>query len=790
LSRGRSDYSLCATLAAVVKEQGLVGPSGGAVDSDLNRVWSVLASVQVGLWEWHVAADRVLWSDHAEQLFGLPAGAFGETYHGYLATLHPDDRSLVASNVEEVMAGTRDGYEIEHRIVWPDGSVRWLGCKARAFRTDAGALVRIAGTVLDVTRRKLAETAVRESDELLRSAMDMSPIGMAIISPSGAYLDANPAFCKLVGYPREELLLRDYQSITLDEDRSASTSAHDSLIAGGPAIQVEKRYLHKQGHTIWAQTNVALVRTPDGAPRYFISQIQDIGERRAAELALRASEHMLRQLTENLREMVWMCDFEVGGVIYVSPGFERILKIPRGDLRDMMRRWLALVHPDDRTRIDAMLQAPHLEQDESYRIVDADGTIRWLHCRTFPILDEAGNLHRLVGILEDITERRRVEHQLHHAQKMEAFGQLAGGVAHDFNNLLAVILPHTELAARARNLEPRVADSLSAIESAAQRAATLTRQLLQLGRREVLQPHDLDLNDTVTAFANLLRRVLREDVTLQLTLIPSLPGVSADPNMLGQVMMNLALNARDAMPDGGTLTISTSTTTLSEEEARTIDSARAGTYTCVEVTDTGHGIDPKDHHRLFEPFFTTKPRDKGTGLGLATVRGIVLQHGGCITVESRVGHGTSVRVLLPSLERPPELVVAPRVATPRGGSELVLVVEDESDVRHTTVLVLEQHGYRVMSAVDAADALRVLAEHGEDLSLVITDLVMPGVLSGRELVAKIAAEWPHIRVVLMSGYSPDVFGRELELRTGDQFVSKPVPISRLLEVMRSSLDHR
>jgi PAS domain S-box-containing protein len=762
----------------------------GVERADLNHVWSVLSSVQVGLWEWHVAANRVTWSDHVEQLFGLPTGAFGETYQGYLATLHPDDRSLVGRNVEEVVAGTRDSYEVEHRIVWPDGSVRWLGCKARAFRDDAGALLRIAGTVIDITRQKLAESAVRQSDELLRSAMELSPIGMALMSPAGAYLDANPAFCRLVGYTRDELLACDYQAITFEEDRAASQAVHEEILAGGPAVQLEKRYLHKGGEAIWTQVNVALVREPDGTPRYWISQIQDIRERRASEQALRASEQVLREVTENLSEMVFMLDLDAGRLLYLSPAFERVLKQPRGDFRDVMARWLASIHPDDRARVEATTGSLHLEQDVSYRLVDADGTIRWIHCRTFPIADANGRVHRAVGVVEDITDRRRFEHDLHHAQKMEAFGQLAGGVAHDFNNLLAVILPHTQLAARSLNLEPRVAESLAAIGTAAQRAAVLTRQLLQLGRRDVLQPHDLDLNETVTNFAGMLRRVLREDVNLQVALAPSLPAVSADPNMLGQVMMNLALNARDAMPDGGSITISTAVVTLTEDDARSIDSAHAGAYSCIQVTDTGTGIDPKVIHRLFEPFFTTKPPGKGTGLGLATVRGIVQQHGGCVSVESRLGHGTTVRLLLPSLSREPEKSVLRQSVAPRGGNETVLVVEDEASVRKTTVHVLEQHGYRVMSATDAADALRTLNDHGAGLSLVITDLVMPGTISGRELVAKIATAWPHIRVVLMSGYSPEVFGRELALRTGDQFVSKPVAIDRLLDIVRVSLDQR
>jgi two-component system, cell cycle sensor histidine kinase and response regulator CckA len=754
-----------------------------------SRLLKHLASVRVGLWEWDVADDRVSWSENVEELFGLPSGAFGQTYDAYLGTISPEDRPMIARYVEEVMTGKRDNYEIEHRIVWPDGSVHWIGCTARATRDDTGKLARLGGTVLDVTRRNSAENAVREIEERFRSAMALSPLGMSIATPDGKLLEVSPAFCRLLGYTRDELLALDLRTITVPDDLPSTHNMHAKLLSSTEQAQIEKRYLHKDGHPVWVHINAAAVCDAENKPRYFVAQIQDITERRAAEKALRTSEEILRQVTENLREVVWMVDIETGTLLYISPAFERVFSMARGDdLNELMARWLAAIHPDDRAMVVAKTSEPTVEQDMTYRLLDPGGNIRWIHCRTFPIREPGRNIRRVVGVAEDITERRRIEEHLQHAQKMDAFGQLAGGVAHDFNNLLAVILPHSELASRTRDLSPTVAESLTAIENAARRAAALTRQLLQLGRREVLQPTDLDLNETVSSFASMLRRVLREDVNLQVTLAPALPVVSADPNMMGQVMMNLALNARDAMPDGGTLALTTSKIVLDEDGAHRIDGAHAGTYSCVEVSDTGHGIDPAHQERLFEPFFTTKPPGKGTGLGLATVRGIVFQHGGCISVASAVGHGTQFRILLPSVAG--TRVQAPKAGAieSRGGNEKVLVVEDEAAVRRTTVLVLEAHGYQVMSAVDAVDALEILRTHGNEIALVITDLVMPGATGGLELVSQIVERWPEIHLVLMSGYSPDMFGRKIDLRTGDQFLSKPVEIDRLLEVVRAGID--
>jgi signal transduction histidine kinase len=438
------------------------------------------------------------------------------------------------------------------------------------------------------------------------------------------------------------------------------------------------------------------------------------------------------------------------------------------------------VHREDRARVIAATKVSPGGFDEVFRVLHANGGVRWVHARTFPIHDQHGRVFRVAGTAEDVTDQRRLDEQLRHAQKLEAFGQLAGGVAHDFNNILACVLPHAELWSRDERLPADVRESLHEIGDAARRAAALTRQLLQLGRRNVFQPRDLDLNQAVTTFVAMFRRVLRADVALRIALSPARLPVLADPNLVDQVLMNLAVNARDAMPGGGTLSIATSRLELDADGVRALPDLAPGRYACVELRDTGEGIDAEHLPRLFEPFFTTKPAGKGTGLGLATVFGIIQQHRGAITVETVPGGGTAFRVLIPEHQAPPRARRASPSPTPVRGDALILVVEDEPSVRRATELALVRHGYRVLTARDGYEGLRLLEEHGDAIDLMITDVVMPGTIGGRELVARLVERDARTRYLLTSGYSEDLFGQD---QVGDNFLPKPASVAQLLEAV-------
>ena len=507
--------------------------------------------------------------------------------------------------------------------------------------------------------------------------------------------------------------------------------------------------------------------------------------------SLRESEERFRQLAENIQEVFWMTDPTTKQVLYLSPAYEKIWGRSRKDIYESPARWLETIHTEDRPRVERALEARPTtgHYDETYRILRPDGGVRWIHDRAFPIRDAAGKIIRLVGTAEDITDQRQLEEQFRQAQKMEAVGQLAGGVAHDFNNLLAVIMMQSELALTETNLPKEARDSFEEIKVYIERAKSLTNQLLTFSRQQVMQAQELDLNDSVHALTKMLQRILGADVSLQLKLHPRPLLTRADAGMVGQILLNLVVNARDAMPDGGTLIIETRETILTPATVTEPPEGASDRFVCLSVTDTGTGIAPEHRPRIFEPFFTTKEMGKGTGIGLATVFGIVKQHGGSISVESEVGRGTTFQILLPATKT--EVVAANQNAEkpkPRGGSETILLVEDETSVRRLTHAVLERAGYQVLAAADSVEALRLWEQHPTPIHLLMTDIVLPNGINGRALAMRLSGHEPRLKVIFTSGYSTDFAGRELSLRAGQNFIPKPSPPDLILETIRRRLD--
>lgn len=395
------------------------------------------------------------------------------------------------------------------------------------------------------------------------------------------------------------------------------------------------------------------------------------------------------------------------------------------------------------------------------------------------------------GYASEITERLSLEAQLRHSVKMEAVGQLAAGVAHDFNNILTVIQGHSDLLQSTLELGPEHTKPLKQISLAADRAGNLIRQLLMFSRKQVMQPRHVDLNDVVSNVTRMLQRMIGEDVVLEVHQQVGLPSVHADIGMLEQVLMNLAINARDAMPRGGTFVLATGSQRFDKDATLLNPEARSGEFVCLTVSDTGCGMDPITLNRIFEPFFTTKEVGKGTGLGLATVYGIVKQHQGWIEVESRVGFGTTFRLYLPCSEKSAQPVEAPAQREPiRGGSETILVVEDEPALRDLVTEILGVYGYKVVAAESGLHALRVWEEHGHAVDLLLTDMVMPEGISGRDLADRLQKRDPELKVIYTSGYSPGMAGKDLALLEGFNFLPKPYPPTRLAQVVRECLDLR
>jgi nitrogen-specific signal transduction histidine kinase/CheY-like chemotaxis protein len=394
------------------------------------------------------------------------------------------------------------------------------------------------------------------------------------------------------------------------------------------------------------------------------------------------------------------------------------------------------------------------------------------------------------GIVMDITERRQLGEQLRQSQKMEAIGQLAGGVAHDFNNILTVIHGHASLLLVDKSMSKSAARSAQQIAQAAERAAGLTRQLLTFSRRQVMQPKRLDLNEVVSNMTMMLGRILGEDIALQLNYWPHPAFILADASMIEQVLLNLVVNARDAMPKGGQLVVKITTSRIDEDRQPYQPESRPGEFVCLAVTDTGCGIKPEDLRRIFEPFFTTKEVGKGTGLGLATVYGIVNQHKGWIEVDSEPGKGSSFRVFLPAAKETAAVQAEAKAAPAavRGGSETILVVEDEVAVRELVCSVLGSHGYKILHAETGVKALEIWQANKRKIDLLLTDLVMPDRLNGRELAEKLRAERPRLKVIFTSGYSADVVGKDLVLQRGLHYLQKPYDPRKLALTVRDCLD--
>lgn len=514
-------------------------------------------------------------------------------------------------------------------------------------------------------------------------------------------------------------------------------------------------------------------------------------DRRRAEEALRASEERFRELAENIHEVFWITDPAKREMLYISPAFEKIWGRSRESLLRAPGSWMDAIHAQDRDRV---LQAVVTRQcegtyDEQYRIVQPGGSTRWIHDRAFPVRDAFGEVVRIVGVAEDVTRRKELEAQFLQSQKMDVFGQLSAGVAHDFNNMLTVIHWHCHLLEEADHLPKELQDSVQQIQEAAGRATKLTRQMLMFCRRSVMQACPLNLNEVADSLLSMLARVIGENIELEFKPGTPIPGIQADPIMLDQAVLNLVVNARDAMPKGGVLTLATSSAEFDEAGARLHPGRRPGLFVCLTVADTGCGMDDATLVRLFEPFFTTKEPGKGTGLGLATVYGILQQHDGWVEVSSAPGVGSIFRLYLPAIGAPVAAPVSrPAGKSERGGNETILLVEDEPAVRASLSFFLRRWGYRVLEACDGDEACELWRQHRGEIALLHTDMVLPAGVTGLELARKMRQDRPGLQVILSSGYSEELIAPGCLDAQNITFLAKPCMPDTLASVVRRCLD--
>ncbi len=815
--------------------------------------------------------------------------------------LPPDVAAASEPRYRQALEGTESTFEYPYggRIY----SVQVVPVRGDATTTVTGGAV----IVLDITERKTAERELREASERFARIFDNAPIGEAIVAPDGRFLEVNRALCEIVGYPEDELLARTFQDITHPDDLDVDLEFVRQMLSGERrTYQLDKRYSHALGRTVWAKLSVSLVRDDAGEPLYFVSQIEDITERRNDQESLRESEARLAEAQRTARIGSWNWDVEpdavtwseqlyciydvdrgtaltygsfldrvhpqdrsqveqiVGNSMKTGEPFVTDHRVIRRDgtatwihgrgevtmsegrptqmhgtaqdvterrgaeerLRDAELRYRTLieqlplvtyvrpldmsdanlycspnavgvvgytaeewetdpgllsriVHPDDRDRVIA--GAEHVRRTGEpfrgeYRYIARDGRIVWVQDETYLIRDESGAPYAVQGYLLDITERKLAEQErdglqaeLYHAQKIEAIGQLAGGVAHEFNNTLTAITAYSSLVLERLEADSPLRHDVEQVIGSAARATSLTRQLLAFGRKQVLQPQAIDLNEVVRTSIDLLRPLVHPGIRLVTEAEDVIPTTAADPIQVQQVIVNLVLNARDAIVGEGLVTIGTDRVAVDQPSAEQHD-VEPGEYLAVRVVDTGCGMDETTRSRMFEPFFTTKDEGKGTGLGLSTAYGIVRQCGGFLTVESALRDGTTIAAHFPVRAASVSRKVAEPPARPQvGRAGTALVVDDEEAVRDVCAALLERMGYTARTATDGDSALASLRADGT-VDLLLTDVVMPG-LGGVELGRRVGVLHPTIRVVYMSGFADDLTG------AGDDFLFLQKPFS-------------
>jgi PAS domain S-box-containing protein len=704
--------------------------------------------------------------------------------------VHPEDRAGLWEGVQAAI-GRGEPYQLEYRLVRADGRLRWVSEHGRAVGAAADGTAVLEGYILDVTRHKEVEQALGTGEAQFRAVFEEAPIGMALMNMDGYLVRSNLALQAMLGYAEEELAGTIFSQVTHDEDIATDWELFGDLVAGDiNHYQITKRYLRRDGGVVWGRLSVALVRAPDGEPRYAIQMVENVTERREAVEALRLREREFRSLLEHGRDVISVIDSD-GDLRYTSPAVERVLGYGRAELAGTYLG--ELVHPDDVPGMlelfERAIQNPGRPRIAELRVRHRDGSWRTLEMVGTSLLHDPA-VQGIVVNSRDVTERReaeealrRSEQQLVQVQKMEAIGRLAGGVAHDFNNLLTAIRGNAELLLADLPRDSQAREDVEEIRRASDRAAALTRQLLAFSRRQVLQPRLLDLNQSVREMERMLGRLLGDDVELATRLDPALKRVRADPAQVEQVILNLSVNARDAMPGGGVLMVCTENTELTAELQEKYPYVVPGEYVLLEVGDTGQGMDAQTVAAAFEPFFTTKATGKGTGLGLSMVYGIVKQSGGYIWIESDPGRGTRVRVYLPVArggadeqgeEEPPARSPQAR------GRGTVLLVEDEESVRRFTERVLSRGGYTVLAAAEGAEAMALSRQYPGVIHVLVTDLMMPR-MNGSDLARRLMAERPGIRVLFISGYDRDASRTQAPLEPGTDFIEKPFSPEALLD---------
>ncbi|MGZ4384170.1 MAG: PAS domain S-box protein [Gaiellaceae bacterium] len=730
-------------------------------------------------------------SRRAEAVLGYPCRRWLESWEFWIDHVHRDDREHVLTTQAKALQEGR-GFDLEYRMLAAGGRVVWIRHTARLRRDADTGRSFLSAILADTTDHRVQQDKLERSLALLRATLDATADGILVVDGLGSIAGYNRKFVEMWSIP-ESLLAQSSEAATLEYALAQLADPEGFLetvrqLAGDAESESFDLLEFRDGRRFERYSKPQRIGS-DGLARVW--SFRDVTVRKRAEEALAESERSFRETLENMRLLALALDHD-GHVTFCN---DFVLETGGWAREELLgRSWFEIAQPQSSSReFSERVSGGSLPAHDRSAIRTRSGEERMISWNCTLLRDPAGGPIGVVAIGEDITDAiqveetlRRNEEQLQRSQRMEAVGRLAGGIAHDFNNLLTAINGYSDfLVSELQGESPLHHDAVE-IQRAAQRAAALTHQLLAFSRRQVLQPRIVSLNDVVSEIDTLLRRLIGEDIHLETVVDQALGHVRADAGQIEQVIVNLAVNARDAMPGGGQLTIRTQALTVEHELAGEGGRVTPGCYAVLSVSDTGTGIAPDVRPHLFEPFFTTKELGKGTGLGLATAFGIVKQSGGEIVLESEPGRGTSFRIYLPVAEEPGVPEPPPRARPSAGAAATILLVEDEEVVRTLVRQVLEREGFEILEASGGTAALQLAHSFERRVDLLLTDVVMPH-MSGHELAEAMTRDRPGLRVLFTSGYTEETIAPTDGFAGATGFIGKPFSPDDLAAKVRELL---
>jgi PAS domain S-box-containing protein len=734
-------------------------------------------------------------------IHGLPPDAINETHEDWVQRIHPEDREATDKKFRDAVASNVREYTVQYRIIRPsDGETRWISVKSTIERDDSGKAIRLIGAHADITEQVAAEQALRQSEEDFRTLAEALPHHVWTARPDGLLNWFNPQVYEYAGSSPGELDGAKWGKIVHPDDSPGALAAWTKAIGSGEAYEVEFRLRRADGAFRWFLARAVPARDEQGGIIRWIGTNTDVHDQKliAGELA-ELNATLAQRVEEKTRERdrIWNVSQDLllvadrdGVWRTVNPAWTRTLGWSEAELLNRTSQWLE--HPDDggltRAEVKKLGASETTVRFES-RFRHKDGSYRWLSWTGVADRDHIYAVARDVTAEKAAAERLKItEEALLQSQKMEAVGQLTGGIAHDFNNLLTGIVGSLDLMQTRLNQgrTDNVARYINAAMTSANRAAALTHRLLAFARRQPLIPKSVDANQLVVSLEDLLRRTIGETIDLEIVAPDDLWGTLCDPNQLESALLNLAINARDAMPHGGKLTVATANARLDGVTADT-PALAPGDYICIEVTDTGTGMSAEVAARAFDPFFTTKPIGQGTGLGLSMIYGFARQSNGHAIIDSKLGQGTSVKLYLPRHHGDVAAghASAVKAAEHAATGETVLVVEDEPVVRAVILEMLGDQGYRTLEAVDGPSGLRILRT-GDRVDLLITDVGLPG-MNGRQLADQARETRPGLKILFITGYAESVVIADGFLQPGMEMITKPFDLENLSQRIRSMI---